>query len=295
MTPSLDSLPEELVDRIVSYLPQSSQCILSRVSKHFNRIATPRLYFSIYFRNATMDKGTPWLLHLTYLLLKKPSLAIFVHSVTLRDVLCDGQVPLPADFKDNDNGTRKALRWPQEPDLDDVLNAGLKRYSASKTRSKNKRLEEQLSKLKSGCEGGILALLLLHLPKLRKLDFSFFSAPLLLETFQQVANKNAPVDSVLVFQELTDVMFNGCDEKEPNPPDLFFACFGLPVVNRIHANRLGNNMQDEPTAVIAEMEPRSSSVEFVEMRCSKLWQNDLVNVLRACKKLKTLIHEVGNT
>jgi len=110
MTPSLDSLSEELVDRIVSYLPQSTQYILSRVTKQFNRIATPRPYSSIYFKDATMDKGTPWLLHLTYLLLKKPSLATFVHSVTLRDVLCDGKVPLPAEFKDNDNGTCKALR-----------------------------------------------------------------------------------------------------------------------------------------------------------------------------------------
>ena len=93
----------------------------------------------------------------------------------------------------------------------------------------------------------------------------------------------------------TDLIF-----RYPDDPDWFAASVGLPAIQRIYGHNQGNEDQgtDDPESCsqpFSKLAPRSSPVEHIELRKSKLNIANFGYLLRAPKCLKTMIYEIGNT
>lgn len=120
MSISLASLSEEIIDniiRLVDDLP--SLVVLVRVSKSINRLTLPHLYENVSLINAASDTGTRHLRSLTFLLLRSPQIASYVHTFTLRTVYATEHFEEPFDTDSGEDN------WPDHPELDSVLRTAI--------------------------------------------------------------------------------------------------------------------------------------------------------------------------
>jgi hypothetical protein len=300
---SLDSsLPQELISHIVQFVePQSALVPLCQANRKIGRIAIAHLYADVHLKGSYADTGVKHLLPFTFLMWESPSHAKLVRSFSIRDTWSE-DAGIPEDDPDPSNPHARRP-WPKHDRLEVVLRAKIAEVTDDKEQA-----QAWYEAIKHGSdEDAVLALLFPALPKLRKLDLSpspFIEAHHLLDMFQSLGAREKPFqalprtiepNSLLPFSCLTDVLTAGYDGKYPSSPTYFGGALHLPCLRRLYGYRIGEESQDKVTPIIAALAPHSSPVECIELRCSKLYSDDLVAILRACEPgvLKTFMYEIG--
>ena len=199
--------------------------------------------------------------------------------------------PLKSPEEEVQEDDRKG--WPSHLDVDSIIRNAVEDVESEE--GEREKLYEDVRK--GNNEGAILSILLPKLTNLRKLDLAhgwLGAGSHLLRFLHKVAKWDAPFDKRRAFANLLDVLIAGYDGKYSKAPDWFGACLELPSIRRLHGYQLGNNEQDSITTTMAELGSRTSPVEELELRESKLYAEDLDRVLKACGSLKTFIYEVGH-
>lgn len=289
MRPSLSSLPAEIIDHIISFIQQPHLVNLALVSQEFNAFTTPHLYRHVYFKRHYLGASIEYLLPFTFHILQKPGIASLVRSFALT-------------YRNEEPDRAVKCSWPAGSE--ELLNI-LKPVNEAAAHSSEEKLE--LFNLILDESIAVLVLLLPALYKLRRLymtisfnddnngdgtdsyQFDKYLSPLI----RHVGTRQKPFDTHPGFTHLTDIMIDGCDEEYSSHPDTFLACCTLPAVERIYGHCLGAVRADNVTQLIAKLPTKSSNVVSIELRCSKLYPAVFSQLLAACKKLKTLIYELG--
>lgn len=277
-------LPEELLDRVVSMCSGDTLIKLCLTSKQLNRIATPHLYSHIDLGITAWDEGQHLVSQLSHLLLTSKDHAALVTSVFVASSW-GGEGELDEKEK---------TVWPlRTQELDACLDSHLSRFVLS-----DKDKIEVLDKVKTGLnEDAIMALLLLCLPSLRRVDINFGFCvqhkdfvsvfELLADNVQRQAVESRP---------RLDVMVKGEDDKYPNFSVHLAALLHIPYLRSIYGWKMGDH-EGDPDPDFGRLKPRSSHVEYIELRTSKLHKDNLSHLLVATipGKLKTFNYEVGCT
>jgi hypothetical protein len=208
MGTSLESLSDELLDRIVSFVDSSAHlALVARISKRCCRVASPHLYSNVSIINVWSDLGAKHLRPFAFLMLQRPDLAALVQSFTLRSMY--------ATEHENDATTaeRDWECWPEVPDLDKVLTSAIAKHVDNVGTSK-----KWFTILRAGYnEAAILALLLPTLVNLRSMDIPFYQEYRGhgdegdSEYIMQMINRAERGREI--FNKLTDVMIPGTDDK----------------------------------------------------------------------------------
>lgn len=207
MANSLESLSEELLDRIVSFITSPPNlAVVARLSKQFNRIALPYLYAKVSFDGAWADTGTKHLRSLTLLMLQRPDLAALVKSFSHRFMFGTEQKD---DLPEGD----APQCGPQDPKMYEIFKSAIDKYEESEDMSK-----EWLRAVMEGRnEAAIVALLLPSLLNLQSLD-----APFDIEVDSHGYGVNSDYIMAMLdlagrdkraFSKLTDVIIPGTNEK----------------------------------------------------------------------------------
>ncbi|OAL07664.1 hypothetical protein IQ06DRAFT_13726 [Phaeosphaeriaceae sp. SRC1lsM3a] len=277
-------LPEELLDRVVSMCSGDTLTKLCLTSKQLNRIATPHLYSHINLGATEWDEGQTHISQLSHLLLTSKKHAALVTSVFVASSW-GGEGELDEKEKEV---------WPlRMQELEACLNSHLSKFVLS-----DKDKIEVLDKVKTGLnEDAMLALLLLCLPSLRRVDINFGCCDKhedFVSVFELLADnvQGQAVES----RPRIDVMVKGEDDKYPNLPVHLAALLHMPYLRSIYGWKMGNHERD-PDPDFGRLKPRSSHVEDIELRMSKIQKDNLSHLLAATipGKLKTFNYEVGCT
>ncbi|KAL5345958.1 hypothetical protein ACLOAV_008988 [Pseudogymnoascus australis] len=297
MSPSLDSLSVELLDIIVSFVhPSPALCELALVSWKFNSLVTPHLYRHIVLYADGPEGGFTRMLPLTFLMLRKPSIASLVRSFTFCGMFHNEEcttinVEGQRVVKEVSHSEEEELGWQVEV---------LPRYAPMDT--------------------AIFPLLLMSFPNLRRLDMEICSLreDFLARIFNRIASSEPPFDVKPVFTQLTDIMIANNDEDHPSEYVFFAACCRLPAVKRLYGHRLGANgdwpQLSERGGVISRIETRepqrskllpvdtpqssrpgdaTSDMDTFELRYSTLHYTDLPVVFSALRSPHTIIYHIG--
>lgn len=276
-------LPEELLDRVISFSTRESLRSLCLASKTINRLATPYLYSNIYL------KVTDDLAALTHLVLTSPSHATLVKSLIV-----------PHTWASVDSYTQpNKWTWPnlQDPAWQEYLKGKCAEYTPKK-----RVAVAMYEKIKTGAnENAVLAFLLANLPNLRRLNINF---GILDEhaDFQSVWETIAPSIGTSSGSDVStapiDILVMGSDDKYSNNTEHLAMFFYLPNLRTLYGYKHGDNEGDpDPDHPFMKLKPRSCQVEFIELRCAKLHGSYLQHLLRAAipGKLKTFSYEIGGT
>lgn len=274
-------LPEELLDRVISFSTRESLRSLCLASKTSNRLATPHLYSKIYL------KVTDDLAALTYLVLTSP-----VHAAMVKSFV------VPHTWA-NENEQSNEWSWPkpQDSEWQNVLNG-----ICADCTFPEEEAHQLHRKLKSGAnENAVLALLLANLPNLRRLnincgicdDHADFQT-----TWNTIASSIRTSSGSHVFTTPIDILVTGSDNKYSNNTEHLAMFFHLPNLRTLygykHGDSEGDSDLDHP---FMKLKPRSCPVESIELRCAKLHSDYLQHLLTATipGKLKTFSYEIGGT
>lgn len=322
MSRSLDCLSVELLDIIVSFVhPPTALCELALVSWKFNSLATPHLYRHITLYSDGPEGGFTRMLPLTFLMLRKPSIASLVRSFTFRGQFHNEDcitIDISSQYDVDEDKCR--LPWPDHPELDGTL----RRVIMEVSHSEEEELEWQLEVLPRYApkDTAIFPLLLMSFPNLRRLDMEICSLEedFLARIFNRIASSEPPFDVKPLFTQLTDIMIAGNDDSYPSAYVFFAACCRLPAVKRLYGHRLGAE-EDWPqlskrggvTSQIETSEPQGSKLLPVgtpqssrlggatsvmntfELRGSTLHHTDLPIVFSALRSPHTIIYDTGNS
>jgi len=306
MVLNLDTLTEELLNRIVSFVsPHSSLWSLVLVSRTLNRLATPYLYETVNFKGASPDTGIRHLIPFAFLAFQKPYIASSVRSLSIRDTYGtpdQGLEPLNDDdaqsetdeTEDKNEESHGRKGWPNHPDRDQIIRSAIE--GVGYTGGEVDRWFTAL--LEGDDEATILSILLPHLKKLRRLDLSqdwIGDEDDLVSTFRKASKREEPFNQGDSFTCLTDILVAGYGDKYPVSPIMLGACLGLPALRRLHGLKMGENEQDEATQTMIEIPKGSSSIEEIELRETKLYSEDLKLLLSVPKALKTFIYDLGHS
>jgi hypothetical protein len=309
-------LVEELVDQIISNIPPSSLPSLLTLSKSFNRILTPHLYSTIRL-GATCERpdasknewslgkaDTLYLRYLTYHLLKNRELACMVRYFDNSISNCKELEKLGRCRHSLDpERMRKMYFWPADEDaVQEVLREAVKRQGFEDEYAQTLVCDALLSGRRA--ESAIFLILIRSLPNLQNLYYTSggYCADYTDALLWNISGIDSSLSSkaVIPFQRLKNVMHTGAFANEyPTPPSFFGACLALPALRNLYGYRLGygeteDNSESYITETIQELSPKSSTVETIELRCSKLLKDDLFSLLEAPKELKTFIYEIGH-
>ena len=318
-SPALDAaLPEELLSTICSFSPQSSLLNLAQCSKTLHRIAIPHLYAHISFR--TWE--SPFLLPFAWRVFTSAQHAKYVRSLA---VSVASGMSSPVDVWDDDD--REAKRpWlassrgrrggsgdeNAEEENKQMVEKTLKKVCVQHTIDEQDA-EEMFNMVKSGGNDiAIVVLMIAHLHNLRTLDFCYCSistSKTLLRALDLVtrgprslkSGQSSPQqDHPLSFSKPLDIMVSGDDDKYPNHSLHVAAFLNLPNIRSLYAWKSGDSDWDDSMPrddAFFKLKPRSCAVEYMELRCSKLYHEHFDYLLNALipAKLKTFIYEVGCT
>lgn len=281
-------LPEELLDHIVALSTRDTLNNLCLVSKQLSRLATAHLYSDISFGADDFYRGPTYISHLAFLLFTSPAHARLVTSVFVKSAWGARPRYVKQDVV-------QEYPWPNigTPKLETLLRGQLAKFSLDHADT-----ESVYDKIRTGMnEDAIVALLLLSLSNLRRLDmnagFSDDHADFV-SVFELLANQVKSRDDHST--PLVDVMVKGDDDKYPNPPAHVAALMHMPNLRSIYGWKMGDHEGDADPD-FARLKPRSSPVEYIELRTSKLHNDNFRHLMNATKpgSLKTLVYEIGCT
>tara|TARA_R110002003_G_scaffold48_21_gene4142 strand:- start:1371 stop:2858 length:1488 start_codon:yes stop_codon:yes gene_type:complete len=297
MSLSIDrKLPEELLDHVISLTSRETLLKLCLTSKTLNRLATPYLYATISLRE------TDHLPALAYLIFTSPTHAALIKSFNVSETWA----------KIEEQFTEWSWPRPEDPALQSVLREKCAEYTSNEDEA-----DGMYQKIESGAnEDAVLALLLASLPKLRRLNINFgicnghadFVAlwPRIVNGIRS-SNNAAVASSTSLTTETArtalsvpiDIMSTGSESKYPNDPVHFAMFMHLPNLRSIYGWRLGDaeTVPDPESNPFAQLSPRSCPVEYIELRASKLHEDNFSYLLGTTipGKLKSFSYEVGCT
>jgi hypothetical protein len=289
-------LPEELLDHIVSLCACSALHSLCLTSKTFHRLALPRLYSTIHLKDASN-------LHaLAFLIFQSPAHAALVKSLVVPD----------NSHKWNEQAANAYLAWAWAGPNNTGLRSAFRARCLEVTCSEDEA-NELCKKIEKGEEGdSVLALLLVNLPELRKLDISLGSGSLhedfvnLWATIGDRLRSSATTSTATATEQPhtkplsvpIDIMIKGEDTKYPNDPVYLATFMHTPNLRSIYGWKYGDEGNPNPaTNPLERLEPGSCPVECIELRTSKLHLDNYRLLLASTipGSLKTFIYEIGCT
>ena len=149
-----------------------------------------------------------------------------------------------------------------------------------------------------GVEGAWLALLIPSLPNLKRLDLTrpacddiYFT-----QMINRALSKEKPFETNPLFPALEIVVNNWSDFNYSTSPELLAKFLTLSTsLCEFYGQRIVSltNAGDAPNELLAQLKPASLSLTRLELRQSNVHGNDLSNIFRACKALKTFVHVLG--
>jgi hypothetical protein len=297
MSLSIDrKLPEELLDHVISLTSRETLLKLCLTSKTLNRLATLYLYATISLRE------TDHLPALAYLIFTSPTHAALIKSFIVSETWA----------KIEEQFTEWSWPRPEDPALQSVLRGKCAEYTSNEDEAHG-----MYQKIESGAnEDAVLALLLASLPKLRRLNINFgicnghadFIAlwPRIVNGIRSSNNAAVTSTTSLTTEKARtalsvpiDIMSTGSENKYPNDPIHFAMSMHLPNLRSIYGWRLGDaeTVPDPESNPFAQLSPRSCPVEYIELRASKLHEDNFSYLLGTTipGKLKSFSYEVGCT
>ncbi|CAO2647503.1 Nn.00g084250.m01.CDS01 [Neocucurbitaria sp. VM-36] len=153
--PTLTTLPEELIDQILTFLPPPTLHALTLVSRDINRITTPHLYASITLTSTSFTHLRP----LAFLLWTSPAHANLVRAFSVRRAYGGNLDPWPK-HSEGEGGL-----------LESVIKEMVSRY----VRGGEEEREEWVRRVREGGDALVIASLLLRsLPGVREMVFDGF-------------------------------------------------------------------------------------------------------------------------
>ncbi|KAI4695833.1 uncharacterized protein J4E88_000003 [Alternaria novae-zelandiae] len=295
----VDNISEELVDIIVSLCGRRTLANLCRVSKQFNRIATPHLYANITLCSDIGGEGAlRHLRPLAHRFFADPSFAALVKSIALPDGWggCESAPRL-------DN--LKVKPWPriETPETEQPLERICREYYEDETKALRMYI-----KLYAADADVIITLLVANLPNLERLDLEFgvfrdhklFCEMIKGSAGRIEAKKAASLNSTgssssptAPLQKPVDVFIRDSDAGDV---EYLASFFHLPNLRSMYAFRFGdddvntNMMERNPFAVLGL---RSCGVQYIELRASSLATHTLRDLIEATVpgKLKAFLYE----
>ncbi len=308
-----DILSEEILDWVVSLCPRGALAALSLTSKKLNRIAVPHLYSEAVFdQKKEWEDPLVYLLPFTHLIFSSQSHASLVKSLVLPE-------PVGWEQEELDKGEAAELAakpWPGagSEELEKLLRKKCGEYALDE-----KDTNELYEKIASGLNAdAIFALLLFNLPNLQKLDLNVGmckNRPAMIAMLERVGQRVKPFDkipsdlddeeaiekfastSTVGLSKPLDVMVKFNTDKYPEDPRHIGAFFNLPFLRSIHTFMTGDDTNTSSDNPIGKLKPRSCGVEYIELRRTKIHNDNLKCLLDATipGKLKTFYYEIGNT
>lgn len=293
-------LPEELLDRVVSICSDESLSELCLTSKRLNRITTPHLYSKITLGTKAWEGGRNHFRELSHLLLTSENHATLITSIMVEAAWgfqSEGDEEEDEDEMEDEHddvGTKKKTASSlQTHDFEACLKDHISLFDLSE-----KDKSEVWSKVQTGLNvEAMLALLLFCLPNLQRVDINFGFCEGhedFVSVFEQLADSASAGhgDS----SRRMDVMVKGDDDKYPNKPVHLAALLHLPYLRSIYGWKMGDH-EGDPDPDFARLKPRSSHVEYIELRTSKLQKDNLRHLMAATipGTLKTFNYEIGCT
>ena len=267
-----EKLPTELLEHIVSLSTRESLLSVCRTSRTLNRLATPWLYSEIYLRE------TDNLAALAYLVFTSPAHASLVKSFIVPRTWADVE-------ERYSNGS-----WPRsdDPGVHEILRQKCAEYTSTVEEA-----EDVYGKIQSAKnEDAIMALLLVGLPKLRRLNINcdLYGHDDFVSLLPRVIRGNPHAMS-----EPIDILVAGADDKYSSDTSHVAAFFHLPNVRSINGWKHGDSEVHDENALFSKLEPRSCPVEYLELRCAKLDMENFQGMLNATipGRLKTFNYELG--
>ncbi|KAI4938599.1 hypothetical protein J4E85_001040 [Alternaria conjuncta] len=267
-----EKLPTELLEHIVSLSTRESLLSLCRTSRTLNRLATPWLYSKICLRE------TDNLAALAYLVFTSPAHASLVKYLIVTSTW--------ADFEERySNGS-----WPRsdDPGTHDILRKKCAEYTSSVEEAFV--VYEKIHSAKN--EDAIMALLLVSLPKLRRLNINcgIYGHDDFVSLLPKVIRGKPHAMS-----EPIDILVAGADDKYSSATSHVAAFFCLPNVRSIYGWKHGDGEVHDQNDLFSKLEPQSCPVEYLELRCAKLDMENFRGMLNATipGKLKTFNYELG--
>jgi hypothetical protein len=286
-------LPEEILDHIVSLASRDALTKLCLTSRQLNRLATTHLYSNItlgsvgYYEDSYYEGKKTYINHLARLLFASPVHAALVTSVFV----------LPAWGPSPEDEQREEQHWTDagSSELETLLRQQLARFALDD--EQNKSVYEKIRTGTNEAENAIVALLLLSLPNLQRLDMNFGSCDDhsdFVTVFELLAAHSNLTDDQ--HSPRVDVLVKGEDDKYPHQSIHVAALMHMPKLRSLYGLKMGDH-EGGADPDFARLKPRSSPVEYIELRTSKLHKDNFRHLVNATipGKLKTLNYEIGCT
>jgi hypothetical protein len=282
-------LPEEMLNHMVSFASQHTLSKLCLVSKQFNGLATTHLYSKIIIgHNSDIGMERSNISSLAHVLFTSPAHAALVTSVRVLQTW--GRI---------DKECAKICEkhsWPGvgTPELKALAKSKLAKYTL-----RDEESNAVFEKISSGTdEGGVLAMVVLDLPNLRRLDMNFGLCDdhdAFVAMFELLAD-HKKIGNVLSWLRV-DVIIKGEGDKYPNRTIHVAALLHMPNLRPFYGMKMGDQ-ENDPDLVdgpFAKLKPRSCPVEHLELRTSKLHRGNLQLMMYATilGKLKTPVYGIG--
>ena len=281
----LPTLPPELLSRSFAYITsKKTLASLALCSKDIYENAVPYLYHCVEIHDEDMGKrgeeseGGRTLKHLTSLFLRKPSLALNVRELRIRGEFSDNAYPNPPPFIPRDDA--------RSQDLDAKVKEAIFRVASNVVEESDWLRDFPLS------DDAVLALLLITLPMLERLDVSCPIRPQHVKrVLLRVGSRDAPFDSNLALTRLHDICWVHADKEYGT--GMAIGSFTIPSLRRLFMHHMGSHWHEE-NGGLDDMKSASSGIEHLELKTCRFNPQEITDILRVPKALKTFIYEFGS-
>jgi len=255
-------LPPELLSHIFSFVDsRSTLSHISRCSRLFYDEATPFLYRRLGIRPQTNRDLYPRLQHLITVFMRRPALADYVRHLSIGprfdDCVFDEVIPeeLPPEVK-------AIVDHPDRRLSKDEKTVWLDGYA-------------------EGSDDAAVGVLLCLLPRLRSLDLEPGSS---VPSVLHVLSSSSPQS----FRELQDICWFGTEDLSQTTEKVMFT---LPAARRAFFHYAES--QPDGVSVLHDLPSRSSSIEQIELRRSRLNDHDMSDILRVPRSLTSFIYDMA--
>ncbi|MCJ1451763.1 hypothetical protein MMC28_002103 [Mycoblastus sanguinarius] len=274
MAECFSTLPPEMVSQIMGNVEKSSWLLNLALCCHsLYDLTLPFLYSHVTLPHHGRLVGPFYLKSFTYHILRNPHLASRVRDLIIDD--WRGTANYPADGSDNKS-------------IDEVVRKLVNASSHSK-----EQVKIWIKDLKSYEEAWITLLLPL-LPNLERLDLMvtrhrdhYFGSMI-----QRVAKIENPFDTQPAFSSLRVLVAN-CDRKCGTTSNLMFNAFQIPSLREFYGQRIFSDNSDAGRR-LALLETATLRLTHLEVRHCVFNIQDLTNMLRSFKTLKTFVYNLGS-
>ena len=284
MNKPFEAVPTEILLNILRQVERTRDLLnIALCSHQIFDLTAPYLYSHVVLniRDKNRHPRSNHLEDFTSLVYEKPSIANHVRTLTL----CDkwpNNVALGPPSKCY--LTKEGVEAAKEE-----LNSSLQRAVKSFSRS----LQEEhtwiidLTQMKHA--DAIIALLIPALTKLERLELPLAHAGFYYKRMIKRAMSNQEAVNIRpMFQSLQNVIYDWNIDLKGVSSDSVSLLFNLPSIRSIYGFMIGR-MFDGPNQTLHNLKSGVSSLTYLELKECKICSQDIANMLRACKSLKTFI------